>query len=167
MTKRKYPDAPAGWRPYHPRAVFWESFIPEPNSGCWLWLGCVGPTGYGTVFRGPGKKPNSERSHRWSWRIHHGPVPAGLHVLHKCDVRSCVNPDHLFLGTHTDNMHDMRRKGRLVNRRGEAHGCAKLTAAQVEAIRSSSGTNTAIAKTFGVGRTTISEIRLGKTWQLP
>lgn len=75
--------------------------------GCWLFRGAL-CDGYGRIFIN-GK---SESTHRVSWIVYKGPIPNGLFVLHKCDVRNCVNPDHLFLGTHKDNMQDMKNKGR-------------------------------------------------------
>lgn len=80
---------------------------PEPNSGCFLWLGGVSK-GYGmTRFRG-----RHEAAHRVAWRVFIGDIPAGLFVLHRCDNPLCVNPQHLFLGTHTENVRDMIAKGR-------------------------------------------------------
>lgn len=87
---------------------FSDMFIPEPNSGCWLWIGACDSVGYGN-FR---IKNKSWKAHRFSWTIHNGIIPDGLFVLHKCDVRPCINPNHLFLGTHLDNMRDMHAKGR-------------------------------------------------------
>lgn len=66
-------------------------------------------------------------AHRISWLIHRGRIPEGRQVLHKCDTPSCVNPDHLFIGTHQDNMDDMKSKGRQVGHKGEQNGSAKLT----------------------------------------
>lgn len=95
-----------------------EKSIPEPNSGCWLWLGSTIPTGYGVI----GVDGKNWRAHRAAWRAYRGEV-GSLHVLHRCDNPGCINPDHLFLGTHTDNMRDRRDKGRqgLNPPRGEKH----------------------------------------------
>ena len=78
--------------------------IPEPNSGCWLWLGRCDGKGYGRF--------NNTMVHRLSYLAARGPISAGLLVLHKCDVPGCINPDHLFLGTALDNARDRDRKGR-------------------------------------------------------
>ncbi len=82
--------------------------IPEPNSGCWLWTGSLTSGGYGCCWW-DGKQTNA---HRFSWLAYRGEIPSGQLVLHKCDMPSCVNPDHLFLGTAADNMRDMVAKGR-------------------------------------------------------
>lgn len=86
---------------------------PEPNSGCWLWEGTLTNTGYGHINRG-GAGAGNVLVHRFMWEQANGPVPDGLWVLHRCDVRVCCNPDHLFLGTPLDNMRDMHVKGRFV-----------------------------------------------------
>lgn len=87
-----------------------ERFVPEPNSGCWLWTGRVNASGYG-IFNGPdyGKTTSA---HRTFWIRHRGEIPAGLWVLHRCDTPPCVNPAHLFLGTPLENTQDMLKKGR-------------------------------------------------------
>lgn len=96
------------------KAIPWQDrVIPEPNSGCLLWEGATARYGYGHVRRG-GKYISL---HRLVWEETHGPIPGGLHVLHRCDVPACVNIDHLFLGTHFDNMRDIVAKGRHTSNR--------------------------------------------------
>jgi hypothetical protein len=82
--------------------------MPEPNSGCWLWLGAVWETRHGLRA----KFSTSLIAARVAYEFYVGPIPTGLFICHKCDNTLCVNPDHLFPGTHRDNMQDMIRKGR-------------------------------------------------------
>ena len=90
---------------------FWPKV--QKSDGCWLWTGAIKSNGYGHIgSEGPGGYLKVRTTHRVSWELHFGPIPAGLLVLHRCDVRNCVRPDHLFLGTHTDNMLDCIAKGR-------------------------------------------------------
>ena len=90
---------------------FKKNYIPEPNSGCWIWIGATAHKGYGTI-RSDIKPFKPMGAHRASWILHNGPIGDGLHVLHKCDIAACVNPKHLFLGTHKENMKDMILKNR-------------------------------------------------------
>lgn len=89
---------------------FIEKVEKIPIAGCWLWIGTVNYWGYGHFYELNPKK--IVKAHRKSYELYKGPIPDGMCVCHKCDVRSCVNPDHLFLGTHKDNVHDMINKGR-------------------------------------------------------
>lgn len=90
--------------------IRFKNKIKIDEKGCWIWQAQILPVGYGAFWLSSHKR--SITAHRASWILHHGEIPDGLWVLHKCDVYSCANPDHLFLGTHKDNMDDMRRKGR-------------------------------------------------------
>src|SRR5712664_2411772 len=100
-----------------------EKLMPEPNSGCWLWLGSVRTSaGYGCLP----VNGRSEGAHRASWMAFRGPIPAGQFVCHRCDVKTCVNPDHLFLDSHAGNMADMKAKGRAARPIGEKQGGHKL-----------------------------------------
>jgi hypothetical protein len=94
---------------------FWERV--DKTGECWLWTGYT-KNGYGRAnFRN-----KKQLTHRISWQVHKGEIPKGLFVCHSCDVRSCVNPAHLFLGTHQDNMEDCKSKGRFSS--GESHKLA-------------------------------------------
>lgn len=95
---------------------FWALTLPEPNTGCVLWLGNHNAAGYGRFGMEP--SPSAKRglknrlAHRYSYATFRGPIPESLCVLHRCDTPACVNPDHLFLGTHADNVSDKEKKGR-------------------------------------------------------
>jgi hypothetical protein len=146
-------------------ARFEAKFIPEPNTGCWLWFGCGHVLGYG-LFRHERK---TKKAHRVSWELHRGAIPEGGHVCHLCDVRGCVNPEHLFIGTHNDNMTDMSRKGRgrTDDKRGSLNPNAVLVDAQVREIRrlrDAGWSQRKIAETFEVSVMTVNRIVNGEAW---
>lgn len=93
---------------------FWQKVDKNTTSGCWEWRSSIRGNGYGAFFthlHPEGRKCHG--AHRYSWGLFNGAIPEGLLVLHKCDNRICVNPDHLFLGSHVDNMQDCAAKGRV------------------------------------------------------
>ena len=93
------------------RDRFETKFEPITESGCWIWMAGRFDTGYGSFWL----NGTDVRAHRVAYELYVGAIPEGMWVLHRCDIRECVNPDHLFLGTHQDNMDDMARKGRHAN----------------------------------------------------
>ena len=138
---------------------FDELWIPEPNSGCWLWIGRVDECDYGHYG-------GAVRAHRYSYERAVGPIPKGLHVCHKCDTPSCVNPDHLFLGTAQDNTNDKVAKGRHL--RGECMPQSKLKEADVREMRAMYAAGTAaptLAARFGVAPTTVHSILRRRKWK--
>lgn len=141
-------------------ARFWSRVqVGEPDE-CWSWLACLTTAGYGQIQAGS----KMVYAHRISASIH-GMEPKGFCVCHKCDNPSCVNPSHLFLGTHAENMADCRRKGRAA--KGGKNGTSKLCAMDIPKIRKrlrdgeSQGN---VARSLGVDQTTIWAIAHGKTW---
>ena len=121
---------------------------PEPNTGCFLWTGALDPHGYGALT----VKGVTAKAHRLAYEFECDIADPTLSVLHKCDVRCCVNPDHLFLGTRAENLADMRSKGRHYT---------KLSSAQVIAISADPRSHRAIAREYGVVKSTIGNIKRG------
>lgn len=142
---------------------FWRNVM--FSDGCWLWTGFLNHDGYGRL--GPKKGVRSgARAHKFCWEMLHGPVPAGMSVMHKCDTRACVRPDHLQVGSHQENMKDMVAKGR--NCVGEATKRNFLTEHQVREILAKTtgvwGEGYKFAREYGVGVGAIHGILRGDTW---
>jgi hypothetical protein len=135
---------------------FWARV--QKTETCWLWTAGTDKDGYGKLWK--------ERAHRASWELHYGLVPDGLMVCHHCDNPPCVRPDHLFLGTNTDNQQDAWRKGRKHVARGGECSWAKVTEADVREMCHLRGvlSQRQIAQRFGVTQRTVSDIQLGKRW---
>lgn len=132
----------------------------DESSGCWLWKKATCSRGYGAIQLGVGV---TGKAHRVSWELFRGPIPDGAFVLHKCDVRNCCNPEHLFIGDHDDNMRDMVSKGRSPS--GSRNRNAKLGADQVSRVLSDSRPATVVGPEMGVHPETIRRIRMKKSWK--
>ena len=151
-----------------PISRFYENLV-FGSTSCWSWRKVL-PLGYGACYM------LGERfAHRVSWILHNGPIPDGLFVLHKCDVRNCVNPDHLFLGTKSDNRQDQIRKGRQPRgwkrkkntQIGENHPLAKIRDKDVVDIRAklaAGQSGASIAREYGVSPGMIYHIAKGRAW---
>jgi len=152
---------------------FWTR-VEKKADGGWLWTGHLNQGGYGDVrFQG-----RMQKAHRVSYQLATGPIPEGLFVLHKCDVRNCVRPDHLWLGTLAENNTDMDAKGRRTILRGEDHGrygdgrpgsqnsFSKLTEEAARAIRAQYGrlNQYELADKFNISQTTVNRILNRKAW---
>ena len=136
---------------------FWEKVA--KSEGCWLWTATKTRRGYGHVRVGR----RLVSAHRVSWVLANGEIPAGLSVCHRCDNPACVNPAHLFLGTHAENIQDAAAKGRMAH--GERAARARLTALDVRWIRAYAAYPArVVGKAFGVGHACIWSIRSGRTW---
>lgn len=137
----------------------------ERAEGCWQWKGAKKPSGYGNFYL----DRKHVGAHCASFRLLVGEIPAGMYVCHTCDTPSCVNPEHLFLGTPAENQADMARKGRAVGMRqgGEHHPMAKLTTAQVNEIRARRAAGEKlkdIARSFGVSESNVSVVANRRSW---
>ena len=141
-----------------------------PESGCWIFSGSWDGKGYGMIAVRTGL---TQRAHRVSWELTNGAIKQGQQVLHKCDTPQCVNPEHLFLGDNTTNVADKMRKGRqakgdqiAIKMRGENQGGAKLTEADVLAIRKAKGTATlkTLSTIYNVSQSVLCEVQSGKAW---
>ncbi len=137
-----------------------QAHVPHLGN-CWQGIGgAKRAAGYGDL-RVDGQMM---RAHRYSWELHFGKIPEGFKVLHKCDYRLCVRPDHLFIGTTLDNMRDRAAKGRNADTNGEKNPFHKLTSEQVLEMRSSTDKTSELAKRYNVTYEQVWKIRAGRAW---
>lgn len=149
---------------------FESKFVRIPESGCWIWIGGANEKGYG-IFGLGARTDGVEKAHRFSWSHKNGRIDDGLNVLHICGVRSCVNPDHLYVGTQKDNAQDTKSMGRLKlpNNKGMLAKWSKLNDDDVKYIKSCKGVKRGLgvelAKKFGVSKSCIYNIWSDLSWQ--
>lgn len=151
-----------GWEEPKVRQRFMESFAPNEDTGCWNWRGNINVYGYGVIVI----RRKSVRAHRLSFALHNGRWPT-LWVLHSCDNRACVNPDHLREGTHQDNMDDRSKRGRVPDLRGSRNNHAKLTerdVVEIRARRAAGDRQASIARAFSLSQGWVSDIVNRKRW---
>ena len=146
---------------------FWRYV--DKSGECWTWTGrSVNNGGYGQIQVG-GKGSKHVLAHRLSYELHHGHIPEGLVVMHSCDNRLCVNPDHLSVGTYSENTLDAINKGRWIQKappvfKGSAHHKAKINEEQAKYIRTCGRRTDELALEFGLSKTTVIRIKSGKLW---
>jgi hypothetical protein len=136
---------------------FWSKV--DKTGECWLWTASRNASGYG-YFQ---LRPHTNRANRAAWILTNGAIPAGMVVCHSCDNPPCVRPDHLFLGTNTENRHDSMLKRRHAH--GTRHHSARFTDDEVRAVRSSTEQTMVLAARFGVSDVTIRNIRSGRLYK--
>jgi len=139
------------------------------DNDCWIYQGEIGRHGYGVVTIGQRRDGDRRRvqAHRYFYESLRSAIPDGLFCCHKCDVRACVNPDHIFLGTQQDNISDMMAKGRngLTGAKGERNGFAKIDAETAKLVKIAHGTNKDVAERFGITPSSAQAIRSGRNWR--
>lgn len=141
----------------------------DKTGECWIWQGCRGSKGYGTIWVGNKSDGRRKATHRVSWELVNGPIPAGMYVCHKCDNPPCIRPDHLFIGSNADNMADMRAKGRSPKPVGSANPAAKLSESQVDEIRTRYArggiTQESLGAEFGITQSAVSQAVSSTHWK--
>ncbi len=150
---------------------FWEKVDKTPGHGphgdCWVWTASANERGYGRIGYGAlsdksKKRPALMRANRVSYELHFGEIPKGLDVLHKCDNPPCVNPNHLELGNHQQNMQDMTHRGRNVPR---GRHLRPADVVEIKSLLEAGERTSVIARKFDVGDSTISNIKSGRVWK--
>lgn len=135
---------------------FLAKVMPEPTSGCWLWLAAANRDGYGAFAPGDSRPP--VLAHRWSFAHFVGPIPERQNVLHRCDTPCCVNPSHLFLGDQSANVLDAVRKNRW-GHRGPFHKLSPEIHKEIRLLyQTGDFSQSALAAKFGVSQPTVSSI---------
>lgn len=137
----------------------WGNSEPVTESGCWIYMRHRRRGDHGQI----GFRNKVEYAHRVAWMLTYGDIPKGMCICHKCDVSCCVNPNHLFLGTQSDNTKDRDKKGRT--RKGEDHPVSKLTERQVVEIRNDRRSYANICADYGITLGTLSPLKNRKTWK--
>lgn len=165
---KKYGTPEDGRGTHAPVEVRFWRYV-DKSDGCWLWTGkSLNKKGYGQIQIG-GQGTKHILAHRLSYEIHCGPIPDGMVVMHSCDNPGCVNPDHLSLGTQSQNILDAFARGRKnaipPHVFGEKCGASKLTEAQAIDVIKSSEPMKILAARFGVSNSAIERIKNGKTWR--
>ncbi len=154
-------------RPRRPVKVYLIGNVKIDSNGCWLWQAAINDSGYGCGYDNTTKRHDT--AHRMSWRAFRGAITSEQHVLHKCDVRPCINPNHLFLGNATINNTDMDAKGRRRALRGEDLPGSKLTEALVRDLRGRDysiwGSLSSTARNLGLDVQTVRRAVNGETWK--
>jgi hypothetical protein len=146
---------------------FWRSVDKKSNDECWQWIASINNKKYGILGAG-GKGGKSLFAHRYSYELHNGKIPDGMFVMHKCDNPSCVNPNHLLVGTPKDNTQDALSKNRLktIFLNGENHPNCKLSINDVKYIKSHNEIKSIeLANMFNVSPQTICDIRKNRKWR--
>lgn len=148
------------------RFTFKKSLVAvDEVTGCWLWQGALDESGYGIKYFEAAGKTIKQPAHRFYWEVFNNQkLPEEAICLHRCDVRNCVNPEHLEIGTVADNVRDMVRKGRMY-RAGSTRKLNEELVAQIRADLAAGATKSALSRKHGVTRRTLREIELREIWK--